>query len=453
MEAVETGNVDLVRDLLKEGKNPNERDKQGLLPVHIAASRGYQDVVKELVSAGADINARDKFQRTALHLAAVPGQKAVAVYLLLRGADTEARGENGLRPFELASAVGHEELAWIIALAGRADLDYVRRLARSVATRPSRPTLSADRRIVTTLLEEKGHDAVFEPLVTALLQEVRNEKPQPKRPATSTSNSHTESDSRQATKPTSSTHRPSRFTGVPAESVTVGRSWGVTSSDESVIVGEVETLEEGGDFQKIINEAVVELDRIQLEESISALDAFNEYFRSIGKGELSDLNRTLRAALMLYTDDRFFRVLNTCWRSGRSRDLLWFSTLMSMAFRNAKYFIAGDVYRGVNLADVHHYEPGLVFRWPFFVSASTDRGVAAEFGMTLVDIEVPSFANVRDISYCSVYPEEGEVLFRAYEVFEVLGASEQGIHIRVFDDEWFGTGYEISERRRLDMIK
>jgi hypothetical protein len=125
---------------------------------------------------------------------------------------------------------------------------------------------------------------------------------------------------------------------------------------------------------------------------------------------------------------------------------------MSMAFRHAKYFIKGEVYRGVDLADVDHYEPGLVFRWPFFISASTNRNVAAAFGKTLVVIEVPGEANVRDIAYCSFFPEEGEVLFRAYEAFEVLETNPEEIRIRIFYDEFFGAGLEISKSGEVRQI-
>jgi hypothetical protein len=175
-----------------------------------------------------------------------------------------------------------------------------------------------------------------------------------------------------------------------------------------------------------MNKIVTELNKITIDNSVTALDLFNDCFRRIGGDSETDLynnfTATHRAALMLYTDDRFFRVLNKYWRSNRSREMLSFSTLMSIAFRHAKFFVEGEVYRGVDLADVDHYQRGLVFRWPFFVSASKNRNIAAGFGKTLVTIEVPASANVRDIAYCSLYPEEDEVLFRAYEVFEVLEA-------------------------------
>jgi hypothetical protein len=237
------------------------------------------------------------------------------------------------------------------------------------------------------------------------------------------------------------------------------------------LAGEVDAFEEsslalfvkeGGQFRqvtasgfpRIINAAVMELDRIIVEDAVSALDLLNTYFSQLGQStDRSDFHRTLEATLMLYTDARFFQILNSRWRDNRSRELLGFSTLMSMAFRHAKYFMGHEVYRGVDLPDIDHYEPGLVFRWPFFVSASTNSNIAAEFGKTLVTIEVPSDADVKEIAYASLFPDEGEVLFRAYEVFEVLEASPEEVRIRVFYDEFFGTGMEIDEHGEVVLVE
>jgi hypothetical protein len=113
----------------------------------------------------------------------------------------------------------------------------------------------------------------------------------------------------------------------------------------------------------------------------------------------------------------------------------------------------GEVYRGVDLADVEHYVPGLIFRWPFFVSASKSRSVASQFGQTLVAIEVRSSGNVREISRYSLHPNEEEVLFRAYETFEVIDSSPNEVRIRVFHDEFFGTGWEVGENREIRKIE
>ena len=311
--------------------------------------------------------------------------------------------------------------------------------------------------MVTMLLQEKNIDIEFEPLVSAFLQEIRTEPPKRRGPPTSRSSESAHANQDVPMPQSPSSRRAARFTGVPPESIGIRSSWVIGGSDESVDSAEADMLEEGAHISAIVNKSVTELNRITIDSSVTALDLFNDCFRRFGGDSEADSYRTFtathRAALMLYTDDRFFRVLNEYWRSNRSREILGFSTLMSIAFRHAKFFVEGEVYRGVDLADVGHYQRGLVFRWPFFVSASKNRNIAAGFGKTLVTIEAPASANVRDIAYCSLYPEEDEVLFRAYEVFEVLEASPNGIRIRVFYDEHFGTGWEITEQGWLREIE
>ncbi len=197
------------------------------------------------------------------------------------------------------------------------------------------------------------------------------------------------------------------------------------------------------DYTPLINRTVLELSRVATaDKTFTALDEFNRYFAHLGATTpLDPIDRVLCSALMLYTSDRFYRVLNDCWRDGKSRTLLGFSTLMSLAFRHARRYVGDEAYRGVSLADVEHYVPGLVFRWPFFVSASADAAIATQFGSTLVVIETPPWANVRDISWFSPFPDEREVLFPAYQVFEVLEADRDEVRLRVFHDSFFGTGW------------
>jgi NAD:arginine ADP-ribosyltransferase len=316
---------------------------------------------------------------------------------------------------------------------------------------------------VRALLNEHGVDAKLEPLVTAYLQEMRTEKPNRTRKSVK---------AQPVKSPTLSPRLPrlKRFTGVPPEVISTSRSWVLQGSDASIQAGEVEALEnmalsvfvfEEGSFEEIIQgnfaatiaRAANELDRIKF-GSETARDVLNRYYRGVKESTgLTHFQCGVRATIMLYTDDRFFRILNDRWRRQRSRELLAFSTLMSMAFRQAAYFIQGEVYRGVDLSDVDHYQQGLVFRWPSFVSASKHREVASAFGRTLVTIEVPSSANVRGIDRWSLFPDEGEVLFRAYEIFEVLKSSPGEIRLGVFEDEFFGTGFEIGENREIRQIR
>ena len=195
-----------------------------------------------------------------------------------------------------------------------------------------------------------------------------------------------------------------------------------------------------GSSDAIVRQACSELHRVRI-ESGTALDLLNEYYqRALQATGREYFGSLYRATIMLYTDNRFYQILNQHWRNQKSEAFFAFSTLMSMAFRQAKYFMEGEVYRGVDLADIDHYRQGLIFRWPFFISASMNRDVATAFGKTLVTIEVPGWGNVREIDRWSLFPEESEVLLRAYELFEVLESGPAEVRLRIFQDEFFGMG-------------
>jgi NAD:arginine ADP-ribosyltransferase len=84
--------------------------------------------------------------------------------------------------------------------------------------------------------------------------------------------------------------------------------------------------------------------------------------------------------------------------------------------------------------------------WPFFVSASTNSAIASQFGKTLFVVEVPASGNVVEIAHCSLYPDEGGVLFFPYEVFEVLESGPTEVRVRISDDIFLGVpGRQVKE--------
>lgn len=460
IEATQAGDVATVKKLLDQDSNPNCADEDGLTPLSLAVSDGNRELVVMLIAAGADVRVRDALGRTALHHAACNGQTLIAMRLLMHGLDPLDTYDNR-SSIEVAFFMGHRQLAFILFLASRINLNRVRVLARSVSASPTCPTDRGDRLIVRTLLGEKGINDQFEPLVTAFLQEIRNEKPKPKRSPPPPNSSERPSSGASSVGAVSMS-RAERFAGVPPETVGVSGSWVLRGSDS--IIGEMAIREylspsnyaqvRGLNFEKVAQEeledtmgrAARELDQIRIGPG-TARDLLNEYYRRIQ--ELTDLEYFdcgMRATIMLYTDDRFYHVLNQHWRNQKGGELLGFSTLMHMAFKHPKYFMGDEVYRGVDLPDVNHYQQGLIFRWPFFVSASMNRDVATAFGKTLITIEVPGSANVKEIDQWSLFPDEAEVLFRAYETFEVLESGPSEVRLRIFEDEYFGTGLEIDPK-------
>jgi|ThiBio_1000_plan_1041568.scaffolds.fasta_scaffold06313_4 ankyrin repeat protein len=127
-EAARRGDLNEVRDALRQGADPTARAERGHTPLHAAALEGHAEVVGLLIDAGADVNARTSGTKTTpLHSAAGGGHAEVARLLLEHGADPGAKTVEGNTPRALAERWGH------------ADPDLIRSLAEAEerATKPS----------------------------------------------------------------------------------------------------------------------------------------------------------------------------------------------------------------------------------------------------------------------------------------------------------------------------
>ncbi|KAK4050856.1 nuclear pore complex subunit [Microbotryomycetes sp. JL201] len=123
--------------------------KNGILPLHAAASSGSVAVVRELIENGADVNAPRLSRRyshdrsrssgmaagttgsTALHFAAANGHADIVSLLLEFGADPSAEEKYGLTPEMIATQRGHFEAA---SLLRQAQLEQADRAAASAAS-------------------------------------------------------------------------------------------------------------------------------------------------------------------------------------------------------------------------------------------------------------------------------------------------------------------------------
>ncbi|KAG8552330.1 hypothetical protein GDO81_004477 [Engystomops pustulosus] len=73
--------------LLRKGGNVNEKTKDFLTPLHVAAEKGYNDVVEVLLKHEAKVNAVDNLGQTCLHRAAHCGHLQTCRILLNSGSD------------------------------------------------------------------------------------------------------------------------------------------------------------------------------------------------------------------------------------------------------------------------------------------------------------------------------------------------------------------------------
>ena len=106
-EAIQDGNIGLVKELVKNGADVNCIDKTGQSPLHRACYLGHLDIVRVLIANGADIHQRaSDLQLTPLHSATMNGDCQVVAFLIDNGADIHARDAAGGTPLLAACWVG-----------------------------------------------------------------------------------------------------------------------------------------------------------------------------------------------------------------------------------------------------------------------------------------------------------------------------------------------------------
>jgi ankyrin repeat protein len=110
-----------LKRLVKNGANPNSRDRLDQPMLLKAAYKGNAKIVKTLLSYGAEVDATgNEYQQTALSVASGEGHKRIVEILLAHGADANKKANTGMSPLMLA--VGHPEIAEILLKHG-ADVD------------------------------------------------------------------------------------------------------------------------------------------------------------------------------------------------------------------------------------------------------------------------------------------------------------------------------------------
>jgi ankyrin repeat protein/serine/threonine protein kinase len=116
LEASEKGDVEKVKELLKEGANINAKNKFGYTPLHVVADRGHIEIVKLLIEHGADVNAKDNiFGHTPLHKAAYNGHIEIVKLLIEHGADVNAKDIIiGVTPLHYAAYKAHIEIVKLL---------------------------------------------------------------------------------------------------------------------------------------------------------------------------------------------------------------------------------------------------------------------------------------------------------------------------------------------------
>ena len=134
-EAIEAGNLEVVRDYAESGEDLNQIDKKHGAALHVAAESGHLSIVEFLLDNQADPTLRIlKSEKSPLHLAAQAGHVEIAAILLDRGAELEQKDKKG--ETAIFSAILKNQTPMIELLIDRgADLDVVSRFKDTPANK------------------------------------------------------------------------------------------------------------------------------------------------------------------------------------------------------------------------------------------------------------------------------------------------------------------------------
>ncbi len=110
------GHLEMVKQLLKAGANPNLPSKNalGVIPLHSALSNGAKEIARALVEAGSDVNFPNKEGWTPLHYTAHSGDWETSDFLLSKGASTSQVNNIGETAAMEARTHGYTDLADIL---------------------------------------------------------------------------------------------------------------------------------------------------------------------------------------------------------------------------------------------------------------------------------------------------------------------------------------------------
>jgi ankyrin repeat protein len=113
--AAKRGYLEIVEALLAKKANVHMADRDGYTPLHMAAMHGHLEVVNLLLAREANVHSVNQYGDTALHGAAENGYPAVIQFLLNRNADPNSTNQNEDTPLHWAARNGHLEVVqWLL---------------------------------------------------------------------------------------------------------------------------------------------------------------------------------------------------------------------------------------------------------------------------------------------------------------------------------------------------
>ena len=116
--ASKNGQIDIVRMLLDNGSDVNERDNYCQTALAVASRNGELKVAEFLIERGANVNFRNVDGQTSLHSAIQAGNFDIVQLLLDHNADLNAITRNGNTPLDLATFYGHFTIVGLLLQCG-----------------------------------------------------------------------------------------------------------------------------------------------------------------------------------------------------------------------------------------------------------------------------------------------------------------------------------------------
>ena len=132
IQAVRSGSIDQVRDLLRNGVDVNATQGDGATALHWAAHRSDVAATELLIRAGADVNRANELGATPLWLASLNGDAVIAGKLLDARADPNRALASGETPLMTAARSGSVQTVTLLIDHG-ADINATERVRGQTA--------------------------------------------------------------------------------------------------------------------------------------------------------------------------------------------------------------------------------------------------------------------------------------------------------------------------------
>lgn len=114
VEAVRSGDIELVRSLLGKGANPSAKTDYNWPCIILASFQNFPEIVKTLVEHGADVNTRKALGDSPLGYASANGDVELVKFLLNRGAEVNLDVQKSRLPLRLAINGGSYEVVKLL---------------------------------------------------------------------------------------------------------------------------------------------------------------------------------------------------------------------------------------------------------------------------------------------------------------------------------------------------